>query len=112
QRYWPYLSSWTIKRTYYPNAVVASSSSNVGWYPLVGRTGDTFDLTLNAPTNAAPGAVYSSRIKLNGGGQCTDYIVNLRVADCTAVGWWPTNPWPTPSFDNANCYVETLPPGQ
>src|SRR5690606_23069457 len=46
QQYWPYLSSWTIKRTYYPNAVVASSSSNLGWYPFVGRTGDTFDLTL------------------------------------------------------------------
>ena len=112
QQYLPHLSSWNIKRPYYPYAVVASSSANLGWYPFVGRTGDTFELTMNAPANAAPGAVYTSKIKLNGGGQCTDYYVNLRIADCTSVGWWPSNPWPTPTFDNANCYVTSIPQGQ
>lgn len=112
QNYLPHFSSFNIKRTYSPYAVVASSSANLGWYPFPGRTGDTFNLTLQAPANAAPGAVYSGRIKLNGGGQCTDYWFNLRIADCRTVGWWSTNPWPTPWFDNANCYVAALPPGQ
>jgi hypothetical protein len=112
QQYMPFLSSWDIKRTYSPYAVVASTSANLGWNPFVGRTGDTFTLTMQAPANAAPGSVYTSKIRLNGAGQCTDYYVNLRIADCRTVGWWHTTPWPTPGFDNANCYVTTVPPGQ
>jgi hypothetical protein len=106
------LASWEIERTYYPYAIVASPSSNLGWYPFVGRTGDTFDFTMRAPQNAAPGSVHTARVRLNGSGQCTDYYVSLRIVDCTHVGSWWNNSWPTPWFDNTNCFVTGLPPGQ
>jgi hypothetical protein len=113
QQYLPYISSFDIKQQNYPYTVLASSSTNLGWHPFVGRAGDTYDLTMRAPSNAAPGTVYSAKLKLSGGGgQCTDLYVNLRIANCTAVGWWSTNPWPQPQFDNANCYVAPLPQGQ
>jgi hypothetical protein len=40
--------------------------------------------------------------------QCT---VTLEIADCGQVGWWASGPWPTPTYDGANCHVAYLPPG-
>jgi hypothetical protein len=106
------LASWEIKRRVYPYTVVASSSLNLGWNPFVGRTGDEFDFIMHAPANAAPGSVHTARVRLNGSSQCDDYLVSPRTQDCTHVGWWWNNSWPTPWFDTANCYVTNLPPNQ
>jgi hypothetical protein len=112
--YPPYLSAFEIQKQAYPYTVVTSESQNVG-YPFIGHDDDGFDVTLEAPANAAPGSDYAAKITLyDTSGQCspTNHFLYMHIADCTSVGWWATGSWPTPGFDNANCYVASLPPGQ
>lgn len=106
------LQSWSITSKNYPYATVATSSAP-GWHTFVGRGGDTFDFAMQAPANATPGSVYNVRLTfraLDGFPYCNVWT-SVRIPDCTTVGWWLNGPWPTPWFDNANCFVQGLPPG-
>lgn len=73
--------------------------------------GDRIDVYMRAGINA-PGGNYQLRVQLKnslGFNVCQD-TVTLQVAGrCNSVGWWYTNPWPSPFYDGANCYVTYLP---
>jgi hypothetical protein len=113
--YPPYLSSFEIQKQWHPYHVVNSDTQNVG-YPFIGHDQETFDVTLQAPANAVPGSSYGAMITLySNEDECptpAHHWVYVRIPDCTSVGWWATGAWPTPGFDNANCYVMPLPQGQ
>lgn len=104
----PYLSNWTIK---IGQAVVARLNQPSQFFFASDGTG--FDVVMQAPPGATPGMSYDLEVRLyNNLSQrlCTD-TVTLEIADCGQVGWWASGPWPTPTYDGANCHVAYLPPG-
>lgn len=105
------LGSWTI-RTIPQNSLVASDS-NPGWSSVTTGSGATFKLQMLATySNPTPGRVYRNVVRFAGNGFNCTQLIELRIPDCTHVGWWWNSSWPTPSYDGANCYVATPPPGQ
>lgn len=105
---YPWLFNWKIK---IGQAVVAQLNQPSTYFFASDGTG--FDVDLQAPSGAVPGGTYDLEVRLyNTLGQklCTDEVT-LEIADCGQVGWWATGPWPTPWYDNANCFVGGLPPG-
>ena len=110
----PYISSFSIQQKAHPYAIVSTPTSSPGTRLFIGSDGDLYDLTLEVPANATPGAYYIVKVKLHdeNGDLCNYHYVYMEIPDCTSVGWWSTTPWPAPWFDGANCYVATLPPGQ
>jgi hypothetical protein len=72
-----------------------------------------FEVFMAAPPNAPLGGVYPLEVGLYTTQNqlvCKD-VVSLELANCGAVAWWYTNPWPAPWYDGANCYVAYLPAG-
>jgi hypothetical protein len=103
------LGSWTIRKT--PQNTLAGSDVYPGIAVTTGA-GDTFKLEMFANSPPTPGAVYNNVVRFVGNVYDCTVLIQLRIPDCTHVGWWWNSSWPTPSYDGANCYVATPPPGQ
>jgi hypothetical protein len=104
----PWLFNWLIKVGTTTVAQLNTSSSL-----FFAMDGSTFKVEMQAPAGALPGATYDLEVRLYTSSSqlaCTDEVT-LEIADCGSVGWWYTNPWPTPGYDGANCHVTWLPPG-
>lgn len=105
----PWLSYWSIDANHTTVAGLNQPS------PLFfGADGTQIDVFLQAPAGAVPGATYQLQVRLyTSAGQlaCTDNVTLKIPATCGPVGWWYQNPWPTPGYDGANCFVTGLPAG-
>ncbi|HLT35334.1 MAG TPA: hypothetical protein VK034_03590 [Enhygromyxa sp.] len=105
------LSSWMIRRK--PYNLIVAEDDHPGWNSVSAGYGDTFELEMLATySTPQPGRVYRNQIVLQGNGQYCTQLIELRIPDCRTVGWWSTNPWPTPFYDSVNCYVATPPANQ
>ena len=74
---------------------------------FVATQGTPIELFMRVPTSVTPGTSFDFDVRLyNVLSQlvCSQQVT-LKVPDCSAVGWWHQNPWPTPNFDGANCWV-------
>lgn len=104
------LSDWEISN--YMGQEVASKGQP-GSFIATG-SGATFELDMKATfaSPPTPGRVYKNVVRFAGNGFNCTQLIEMRIPDCTHVGWWWNSSWPTPWFDNVNCYVTTPPPGQ
>jgi hypothetical protein len=106
------LGDWWIRKTPQAGGTLVARDGYPGWHAFNTGSGDTFTFEMLATYgNPTPGWVYDNVVTLQGNGVYCSLLIQLRIPDCTSVGWWSTNPWPTPWFDNANCFVASPPPG-
>lgn len=113
----PTLESWVLRDGIgNPPPSIGASGSWDGWSTLVWASGNIlFYLDLQARWWVPPGASHKIEVslhELDGTLVCADQTYFVVPPLCgQGVRWWSTSPWPTPSFDGANCHVAPLPAG-
>ena len=105
------LGAYWIRRL--PQNNLVASTSSPGWNSFSAGSGTSFTFEMLATySTPQPGRVYRNTVTFQGNGHVCSQVIQLRIPDCRTVGWWWTNPWPTPFYDTVNCYVATPPPNQ